>query len=194
MRSVLISMSSILALISYIVYVVAIVRGDARPHRTTRFCTALITVLAMASLFAQGSTSAVWLSVVFAGGSCIIFALSLWRGMGGWSASDILCLLTSVAGVLFWNVTNDPLLGLIFFIGADFVGQLPMLFKTYRLPHTEVWTFYFLDVMAALCTLAAAGQWSASEVAYPLYVVALDASIIYLITGTAIAKAQRNMR
>lgn len=181
MSLILIIFSSILAFVSYIVYIIAILRGAAKPHRTSRFCTALITILSMASLFAQGSTVAVWLSVVFAVGSLVIFILTLWYGMGGWAKTDIVCLLISVVGILFWRVTSNPMYGLIFFIGADLVGQIPMLIKTYWFPETEVWTFYFLDVLASFCTLAAMPSWIIREFAYPLYVVLLDCSIIFLI-------------
>lgn len=194
MRIALITLSSILAMVSYVVYIVAIFRGEAKPHRTTRFCTSLITILALLSLFAQGSTVAIWLSVVFAIGSLIIFFLSLWRGMGGWTKIDIVCLVTSVAGIVCWKITANPLYGLIFFVGADFVAQIPMLIKTYRFPETEVWTFYFLDVLASLCTLAALQRWSVGEFAYPLYVVALDTSIIFLILRMPIARKWGHMR
>lgn len=181
MSLILIILSSVLAFVSYIVYIIAILRGYAKPHRTSRFCTAFITILSMASLVAQGSTVAVWLSVVFAVGSLIIFILTIWYGMGGWAKSDIVCLAISVMGIIFWRATSNPMYGLIFFIGADFAGQVPMLIKTYRFPETEVWTFYFLDVLAALCSLAAMSSWMVREFAYPLYVVFLDCFIIFLI-------------
>ena len=168
-------------MISYIVYIIAILQGRAKPHRTTRFCTAIITVLAMISLFVQGSPSALWLSIVFSVGSLIIFILSIWRGMGGWAKEDIFCLVISILGIIFWKSTSNPVYGLAFFIGADFVGQIPMLIKTYRLPKTEVWMFYFLDVVAAVCTIFAAPQWTIQELLYPLYVIALDSTIIYFI-------------
>jgi hypothetical protein len=71
--------------------------------------------------------------------------------------------------------------GLLFSISSDVIAQIPMLIKTYKFPKTEVWTFYFLDVVASLCTLAAIGQWKVREFAYPLYVIVLDTSIIFLI-------------
>lgn len=194
MRLALLLLSSVFAGVSYLVYIVAILRGEARPHRTTRFCTALITVLAFSSLLAQHSTVAIWLSVIFAIGSILIFLLSIWRGMGGWSTVDVVCLLTSALGMVFWKMTANPLYGLIFFIGSDFVAQVPMLIKTYRFPETEVWTFYFLDVLASLCTLAALEHWSMGELVYPLYVVVLDTSIISLILRVPIARKWGFMR
>lgn len=181
MQNALIAVSSILAFISYIVYIAAILKGDAKPHRTTRFVLVLITCLATASLFAQGSTVAVWLSGIFSFGCIIIFLLSLKYGMGGWAKTDILCLVLSLVGIVFWKATSNPMYGLFASIGADFVGQIPMLIKTYRFPETEVWTFYAIDVVAALLNLLASSRWTVQEFTYPLYIMFIDCVTVFLI-------------
>jgi len=85
MDKIFIIISSLLALISPVIYAKAILRGDAKPHRTTRIVILLITVLATASLFAQHNTVAIWLAGVSTLQAIVIFALSIKRGMGGWA-------------------------------------------------------------------------------------------------------------
>jgi len=138
MISILIILSSILAFVSYIVYVVAILKGKAKPHRITRFVLVFITSLVTVSLFAQGSTVTIWLSGIFTLGSLIIFLLSLKYGMGGWAKTDLLCLVISFIGIIFWKVTAHPIYALFASMGADLAGQIPMFIKTYRFPETEV--------------------------------------------------------
>ena len=181
MSNILITLSTFLALISYVVYAVAILKGEAKPHRTTRFVLVLITGLATASLFAQESTTAIWLSSAFTLGCIVIFLLSLKYGMGGWAKADLLCLAIALAGIAFWQLTNNPVYGLFSAIGADLAGQIPMLIKTYRFPHTEVWTFYFLDVVAAVLSLLALSQWTFQEFSYPFYIIFIDGITIFLI-------------
>lgn len=180
-NTLLIGLSIFLALISYVVYVRAILAGDAKPHRTTRFCTALITILAVVSLYAQGSTVAVWFSGVFAVGSIIIFLLTIKYGMGGWAKTDIICLVISLLGIIIWQITKDPVYGLVASIAADLFGQIPMLIKTHKYPETEVWTFYFLDVLSAFFSIVASGAGGIKELAYPLYIMAIDGFTILLI-------------
>lgn len=181
MSAVFIFLSSLLALVSYIVYIKAIISGDARPHRTTRFVMVLITSLATASLIAQNSSATIWLSVIFTVGSLIIFGLSLKYGMGGTHPLDLVCMGIAVAGVVLWQTTSQPIFGLAASIGADIAGQIPMLIKTYRLPESEVWTFYFLDVLAAVCTLIALKKWVPAEYIYPIYIIFIDGLTILLI-------------
>lgn len=194
MTNILIAISSILAFISYIVYIVAILKGQAKPHRTTRFVLVIITFLATASLLAQGSTVAVWLSGVFAFGCFAIFALSIKYGMGGWAKSDILCLVIALIGITIWKITSNPIFALFASIASDMAGQIPMLIKTYRFPETEVWTFYSLDVLAAILNLSAMGHWTYQELSYPLYIVFIDGLTITLILRKQIASKLRKLR
>ena len=63
--------------------------------------------------------------------------------MGGWSKSDLICFLIALIGIISWQITKNPTLALYYAVAADFTGFVPTLIKTYRLPKTEVWTFYF---------------------------------------------------
>lgn len=181
MMNPLIFFSSALAFVSYIVYIHAIVKGKAKPHRTSRFVVLLITTLSTASLFAQGSIVAIWLSAIFMIGSCVVFLLSLRFGMGGREKTDIACLVIAVIGIIVWKQTANPVYALFASIGADFVGQIPMLIKTYRHPETEVWTFYFLDVLAALVSVLALTEVTVRESVFPMYIIFIDGLTIYFI-------------
>lgn len=193
MVNILIALSSILAFISYIVYMIAILKGKAKPHRTTRFVLVLITVLATVSLFAQGSTTAVWLSGVFAFGCLIIFLLSLRYGMGGWARADILCLIIALIGIVIWKITSNPIYALFASITSDLAGQIPMLIKTYRFPETEVWTFYSLDVLAAILNIIAITHKTYQELSYPLYIVFIDGLTIVFILRRKIFPKLKNL-
>ncbi|MFH1399685.1 MAG: hypothetical protein ABIG95_06255 [Candidatus Woesearchaeota archaeon] len=181
LRSIFIVISSLLALVSPLVYSHSILKGKSKPHRTTRFVLVLITSLATASLFAQGNRVAIWLAAVSTIQSVIIFTLSLKFGMGGWSRSDIFCLILALAGVLFWQTTSNPIIGLYFSILADFTGMIPAIIKTYKFPKTEIWSFHALDVFAAFFSLLAITSWTMQEYSYPLYIMIINAVMAMLI-------------
>lgn len=181
MRTTLIVISSILALISPCIYIWSILKGETKPHRTTRFVLLLINLLSFAALLADGNRVAVWLAAISALQAIPIFILSLKRGMGGWSLADIVCLLIALAGIVAWQTTSEPLLGLYFALGADFVGMVPALIKTYRLPHTENPWFYGLDAIAAACTMLAVTVFSPAQLAYPVYILLINVVMVALI-------------
>ena len=192
MRNFFIFLSSILALTSYGVFIVAILKGYAKPQRMTRFILVLISGLATASLFAQESTVAIWLPGIFTLGSLIIFLLSLKFGMGGLAKTDGICLILSIAGIVFWKITHNPLYALYASIAADFVGQIPMFIKTYRFPGTEVWTVYLLSIGAAICNLIALQHWFLQEYAYSFYIILTDSFVVVLILRPKFFPKQKN--
>ncbi|PJA37116.1 hypothetical protein CO181_04855 [candidate division WWE3 bacterium CG_4_9_14_3_um_filter_43_9] len=181
MPSVFIIISSLLALISPIVYSIAIFKGEAKPHRTTRLVLLLITSLTTASLFAQKNQVAIYLAGVSTIQSIMIFTLSLKRGMGGWSKTDLSCLFIALIGIVLWKVTENPVVALYCAIGADFTGMIPALAKTYKFPKTEVWTFYLLDVFAAFFILLALETWTLQEYSYPIYIMLINLVMVILI-------------
>ncbi|MCR4329179.1 MAG: hypothetical protein NUV65_01380 [Candidatus Roizmanbacteria bacterium] len=181
MQHIFILISSTIALISPIVYSIAIFKGKAKPHRTTRLVLLIITSLTTASLFAQHNTVAIYLAAVLTLQSIAIFILSIKYGMGGWGKTDVLCLLLALLGILLWKITDNPRIALYFAIGADFTGVIPTILKTYRLPHTEVWTYYMLGIFAALFSLMAIKVWVVDQYAYPVYIMLINLIIVLLV-------------
>lgn len=181
MSTLFILLSSTLALTSPLVYAHAIIRGEAKPHRTTRLVLLIIAALSTATLFANGNTIAVWLAGATFLQGLLIFLLSLKYGMGGWAKIDLVCLAIAIIGILVWKTTNNPILGLYTSILADFIGMVPALIKTYRFPHTEIATFFALDILAAGFSLLATQTVTVENTAYPIYIGMINAIMVILI-------------
>ena len=184
MNALFIIISSLLAFISPLVYARAIFSGNAKPHRTTRLVLLIISLLATLSLFVQKDTVAIYLAGISTLQSILIFILSIQYGMGGWSKVDVFCLMVAIFGIILWQTTKNPSLALYASILADFIGMIPALIKTYNFPKTEVWTFYALDVCAALFSLFAIKSFTVFTVqqfAYPLYITCINFLMVVLI-------------
>lgn len=181
-KQILIFTSSVLALVSPIVYARAVLRGEAKPHRTTRLVLLIITSLATASLIASGNRVAIYLAGVSTFQSIIVFILSIKYGMGGWEKSDIGCLVIAMTGIFFWQITKDPKIGLYFSILADFVGMIPTIIKTYKNPETEIWLFFGMDSLAGFLNILAIKNWTVSEVIFPVYIMMINLVMVILIT------------
>ena len=156
LQSVLLILSAILAVISPITYIISIIRGTSKPHRMTRFILAFVLTLNFVSILAVfGNTGAkIFAGISFIQG-VIIFFLSLWRGMGGTSIFDYVCLGIAVVGIAGWKLTGNPIIGIWFSILADFSAYLPAFIKTWKHPHTESPWFYVTGRFAAFLGLIA---------------------------------------
>ena len=156
MQIVLLGISTLFALIAPISYIISIIHGTSKPHRMTRFILFFVLTLNFVSILAaQGNTGAkLFAGITFAQGVAI-FLLSLWKGMGGSSYFDFVCLGIAVIGIIGWKITGNPLLGVWFSILADLSAYLPAFVKTYKHPKTESPWFYITSALAAFFGLIA---------------------------------------
>ncbi|HET9411831.1 MAG TPA: hypothetical protein VFO38_03220 [Candidatus Saccharimonadales bacterium] len=180
MGTILLIVGSVLPLISSVVYVLSIIKGDTRPQRATRFLIALITGLSFFALWSAGDGYGMWLALVSFMQALAICVLAVKRGIGGHAPLDILCSVLCGIGLVAWWLTGESVVGLAAAIFADFVAIVPALVKTWRLPNTETWLFYGLDCAAGLCVLVAAPL-DLLHSAYPLYIVFANAVFVWAI-------------
>ena len=180
MRLTLLIIGSFLPLVSGLTYIVSIWRGNTLPQRMTRFLMLIITALMFGSLWADNDGSGVWLALVSFLQALCIWALTFKHGIGGKSRLDIVCLLLCGIGLGIWAITDEPWLGLVASIVADFIACVPSLVKTVRLPHTELMLFYALDAIAGVL-IAAAGPFTARTITFPAYIVAINLAFVAVI-------------
>lgn len=180
MQAILLALSTLLVVIGPITYIVSISKGQTRPHRMTRFILSFVLTLNFVSILAaKGNLGA----EVFAGitflQALIIFFMSLWRGMGGTSIFDWICLIIAALGIVGWKITGDPIVGVWFSILADLAAYLPAFVKTWKHPHTESPWYYLLSGLAALFSLIAYKIEAASI--FQIYIVVCVVIMIALI-------------
>lgn len=156
LQALLLTTSTLLVIIGPITYIISIARGNSKPHRMTRFIVAFVLTLNFFSILAfQGNIGAkVFAGISFAQ-AIVILLMSFWRGMGGASVFDYICLGIAAIGIVGWKITGNPLVGVWFSILADLAAYLPAFIKTWKHPKTESPWYYALSGIAAFLGLIA---------------------------------------
>jgi hypothetical protein len=96
----------------------------------------------------------------------VIFLLSIRRGEGGLSTTELTMIALAGAGVIGWIVADQPIIATTCVVVADLVGAAMMIPKTYRDPNSETLaTFAFAGLGGAL----AAGAVGAIDLSLLLY-------------------------
>ena len=180
MQTFFLTISVILPLISPIVYIRSMVREEAKPHRTTRMIYLLITALSTWSLYSAGNTIALWISGASFIQSFVVFLMSLKYGIGGFEKSSMICLCCAIAGIVLWQITDNPMIGLYSSIIADFFGAIPTIWKTSSNPETEDPKFYMIDSISAVFNILANSTFTFHSILYPLYLVCINTTIALL--------------
>lgn len=180
MRTVLLVLGSILPIVASFSYIGSIIKGKTKPQRMTRFLLVVITIIMTLSLWAGDDTSGVWLALASFIEAFLIWILSFKQGMGGRGRFDYVCLGLCIGGIVLWQATSSPWLGLVASILADMVGCLPALVKTVRLPHTEQALFYLLGSLSGFAILLA-GPFTFRAMIFPAYIMIIDFAFVVAI-------------
>ena len=162
-------LAGVVAVADTIPYVRDILRGTTRPHRGTWL---IWGVLATVVCISQRADGASW-SLVMAGAqavvTCLVWVLSIRRGIGGVGIGEVIMVGIAMGGVIGWVVADEPIVATACVVAADLIGAAMMVPKTWRDPDSETLaTFAFASLGGAL----AAGAVGAPDLAlllYPIY-------------------------
>jgi hypothetical protein len=181
MQNIFLILSTIIGLLTPIIGIRSILKGEFKPQRITRFIFLILTSIFVASLFAQGNQTAIYLAVLQWTGSLAVFILSIKFGVGGTDKSDMAVLFLALTAIVIWKVTDNPALALYMSLFADFIGILPTLIKSFFQPQTEDPKFYFSDVLAGLFSLLAIRSLVFADIVFPAYIFLINFICVILI-------------
>ena len=174
-------LAGLLSLAAFVPYIIAIVKGATKPNRATWWIWTTNGLILLASYYATGAESTVWVAVGYFVGSLLTAVLALRYGEGGWSPFDRSCLLGAVLGLLFWWMFNSSIVALVTTLFVDFAGALPTIRKAYRAPETEDRVAWALFISGNTVNLFAVEAWSFGIAVYPVYMFLASGTIAALV-------------
>ncbi len=173
-------------------YIRSMFRGQTIPNRVTWFMWSIAPFIATAASFSVGVTWAV-LPVLMSGVSpFMIFMASFFTKKATWKISsfDYLCGAFSALAIVFWYVTHDPNLAIIFAILSDTLAAIPTLTKAWRNPQTEsVWPF-LIGIFGPITSFIVATSSAFSEIAFPAYLILINLLLLLATSKKFIQKKE----
>jgi hypothetical protein len=175
-------LSGILSIFCYIPYIRDILAKKTKPERASWFIWSVLGGIAFFSQYAKGATDSLWLTGVQTIGVALIFALSLKFGMGGLAKRDIIALVAAVIGVMFWIITREAAIALLFVFLIDVAGSVLTMVKSYEDPGSETLSTWILAGTSGFFGALAVGSWNIILLSYPAYIFIIN----FIIAGTVI--------
>jgi hypothetical protein len=172
-----------IALVAIVPYVRDILRGSTIPQRFSWLVWCVLSIVVFASQRADGAS---WSLVLVAAHVLMTVAVLLFavrRGMGGGTPLDWALLGVAGAGVVGWQLADDPTIATGCAVLADAAAVAMMLPKTYRNPYTETLSSYVLGAVSSLCAVAAVGTLDVALLAYPVYLAVTGSLLSLVIAG-----------
>jgi hypothetical protein len=179
-------LAGFISLFGFIPYIAAIWQRKTKPSPATWWIWTIVGFLLLASSYASGARSTIWVFACLAVGHLLIALLSIKYGEGGWNTFDQTCLVGAGASLLLWWWQDSPIIALCLNIAIDFLGALPTIKKVYYRPQTEEPTTWVIFLIAHTLNLCALTDWSFAVLAYPLYLFCIVATVVVLILRSPI--------
>ena len=183
MRIALIILSSVLTIGGIVPYLAEVIRGKTKPRIVSWFTWTLLTIIGCAATFADHD----WASgTLLAAASLVTFSVvvfGLRYGDRRFERFDVVCQAAAVVGLVLWLTFDSPLIAVLASVAIDCVGAAPSLRHSWQKPYEETAITFALGSAGALATLIATRPFRLTAVAYPMYLVLMNASFAIVIVA-----------
>lgn len=183
MKTFLIALSGVVTIGASLPYMLEILRGTTKPRIVTWFTWMLLTAIGSAASFADGQLPTAILMLCGSIGLALVVVLGFKHSDRSLERLDIVCLVGAAVGLALWMIFNSPTIGVLAAVTIDFVGAIPTLKHSWQKPHEETWVTYALIGLGGGITLLIVDEWTATAVAYPIYLVLLNIALVGFIVA-----------
>ena len=165
-------------------YIRDILRGRVKPNRVSWLMWSIAPMIATAAGIASGAG---WVVLpVFMSGFCpfLAFVASFFNSNAYWKLErfDYLCGFFSLIALILWAITKQPIVAIIFAIISDGVAGVPTLVKAWNYPETESYVPFLTGLINASTSFFAIKAVIFYEYAFPIYLILINSSLIFIIT------------
>lgn len=167
-----------LAVISYIPYVVDMLRGRAKPERASWVIWTVLILIAFFSQLSKGATDSLWFTGLDSVGVIVILVLSIKYGVGGLARRDVLSLIFAAVGLVLWYFTSDAVYALLITIVIDASATWLTVAKTLEDPSTETYLMWVIICVASTLAMIAVGKFDLVLLAYPFYIFLANFAVV----------------
>lgn len=162
-------LSGFVFLAADIPYAIQTYRRKIKPHRITWFVIVVLNVIAFANQAASGATNSLWIFGAGVLATLLVFILSISRGVGGFSAIDIISLTGAMAGLALWKIIGTPLASIIATITVSLIALVPTYIKSYKNPKSESKYPWLIASISTILAAISVGKLDIQLLLLPIY-------------------------
>jgi hypothetical protein len=179
----------LLNLIGHFLYIRSVIQGHAKPNLVTWFFWTLAPFIGVYFQFKAGAGLSM-LPIFIAGfGSLMIMIAAVLTKNGFWKIGvfDIYCGLFSAIALIFYILTHNLGVSIIFAILSDLLAGVPTIIKSWKFPETENWAPYLFPIISNIAGLLIIKNWSFPIYSFGVYFIIIDTTIAFCILRKKLA-------
>ena len=175
-------------------YIKDTLSGKTKPNRVSWLMWSVAPLIAAAAIITDGVGWAVL--PIFMSGFCpaLVFISSFFNKNSYWKLEkfDYFCGFLSAMALVFWGITKEPVVAIIFAIVSDGFAAIPTLIKSWKYPETENMAVYAVSLISVPTGFAAVKIWNFSSIAFLIYLIIINILITSaILRGRFIKKNKR---
>lgn len=174
MKTALGIIATLMALIGYIPYFRDVFAGKTKPHAFSWLVWGSLTAIGFAGQVAENAGPGAWVTGFSALVCFIIFILALKLGNKNIVLIDWLSLVGAGVALLFWWITQGPLLSVILITVIDALGFFPTFRKSYSKPEQETAITFALSGLKFVVAIIALENLNVVTWLYPASLVFMN--------------------
>lgn len=145
----------LVAVLSYVVYIVSTLQGRSKPHAISWGIWATLSGFVFFEQVASQAGPGAWVTACATIGNGLIFLLALWKGEKSIHKLDWLCLALVILLLISWQKLTDPTVTIGFAVAIVLLGFIPTIRKVKKNPFGEsVPTFLLNSVKFGVALMA----------------------------------------
>lgn len=194
MKAIFSVVAGVLFFVGFVPYILYIRRKDtkAKPSKATWIIWASLDTITLAGMYAKDAVNGQSLGAVIGGWVVVAFALKY--GTPGWTRLEKFCLGGAVLGIVLWQVSSNPLLGIITSLSVVFLGSIPTFVSAWKDPSSEnksAWTIFWIS---CVCAIMAIPQWTLADAGQPITFAVIESIMMYILYIRAHFLKKRNSK
>ena len=157
--------------------------STVRPHRITWGLWTVEGILAFISELQQHVGVAALTTLMLGLMPGLVLLVTFIAKNGSWEVTtfDFICGALSVLGLIYWLVSNQPLIGLLSFVVADQLAAIPTLRKAWLEPESEQYAPFLMGSIYTGITLLTLQKFTTAGASFPGAICVVDAIVAFLV-------------
>ena len=171
MISALVTMGALISAAGSVPYILAVIRGTARPRLVSWGVWAVLAGVMTVSAFIEGAMASVAMTAITFIACATVTILGWQRRTGGINRVDMVCLVGAVLGIASLAIFKSPLIALAVSVAVDIIAFIPTLMHAWTSPYEESLTCFALSALGGTLAVLAVlvGEISVVALLYPVY-------------------------